>query len=170
MNNVYVHLYHNIKSYIIMFLFACAQCRMGLKVSCVALSSCVCKRGNMINEMFYSMLELNFIDDVTTGGWVHLHSLQLAHHRSGCRRKHLARYPCRRHGNPPPSWCNDPEGRTSGWRWKRHYCFQCFDTIIERLNTRNFYTPGGPPKTEQSIQSIFRTLLWSTVIFFHLAG
>ena len=32
------------------------------------------------------------------------------------------------------------------------------------------YIPGGPIKTEQSIQSIFRTLLWSTVIFFHLAG
>ena len=31
--------------------------------------------------------------------------------------------------------------------------------------------PGGQKKNpEQSIQSIFRTLLWSTVIFFHLAG
>ena len=28
--------------------------------------------------------------------------------------------------------------------------------------------PGGPIKPEQSIQSIFRTLLWSTVIFFTL--
>ena len=32
----------------------------------------------------------------------------------------------------------------------------------------HYVIPGGPKKTEQSIQSIFQDLLWSTVIFFTL--
>ena len=39
-----------------------------------------------------------------------------------------------------------------------------------RLLFLHTYTGWPPKKPEQSIQSIFRTLLWTTVIFFHLTG
>ena len=44
------------------------------------------------------------------------------------------------------------------------------EILAFKLNTCERYIPGGPKKTEQSIQLIFQDLLWSTVIFFHLAG
>ena len=46
------------------------------------------------------------------------------------------------------------------WQWTCTYSGVIFTYVCYLCAI-----PGGPQKTEQSIQSIFRTLLWSTVIF-----
>ena len=43
-------------------------------------------------------------------------------------------------------------------------------TQIKKEYVNKMTIPGGPPKRNSRYSQFLRTLLWSTVIFFHLAG